>query len=114
MRVLITGGAGFIGSHVVEHLLKNTEWELVILDRLTYAASGLDRLRDIQAFQQTGPQRVHLYPVDITQPIAVGVRKEIGTVDYILHLAAETHVDNSIKDPRPFVDTNVKGTMEML
>ena len=114
MRVLLTGAAGFIGSHVVEHLLKNTTWELIILDRLTYAASGLDRLRDIQAFQQIGPQRVHLYPVDISHPITIGVEREIGTVDYILHLAAETHVDNSITDPRPFVMTNVVGTMEML
>lgn len=111
MKVLITGAAGFIGSHMVEHFLKNTDWDIVVLDRLTYASSGMDRLRDIEAFES---KRVQLYPVDISYPITIGVEKEIGSVDYILHLAAETHVDNSISDPRPFVMTNVVGTMELL
>lgn len=111
MRALITGGAGFIGHHLVEHLLKNTDWELVVLDRLTYAANGMSRLKDIKAFDES---RVHFFPVDIAYPISVGVEREIGQVDYIIHMAAETHVDNSISDPRPFVFTNVVGTMEML
>lgn len=112
MKALITGGAGFIGSHLVEHLLKNTNWDLIILDRLTYASNGLNRLNDIGAFDQG--RRTQFFPVDIAYPISVGVEKEIGQVDYILHLAAETHVDNSITDPRPFVYSNVVGTMEIL
>lgn len=111
MKVLVTGGAGFIGSHLVEHLLKNTDWRIAILDRLSYAANGLNRLKDINAFDSS---RVQFFPVDISYPISVGVEKEIGAVDYILHLAAETHVDNSISDPRPFVMSNVVGTMEVL
>ena len=111
MRVLITGGAGFIGHHMVEHLLKNTDWDVIILDRLTYAANGLNRLKDIGAINN---KRIQFFPLDICTPISVGIEREIGQVDYILHLAAETHVDNSIADPKPFVYTNVVGTMEML
>lgn len=114
MRVLITGGAGFIGHHMVEHFLKNTDWDLIILDRLTYAANGLSRLHDVQAFDERQRKRVQFFPIDITQSISVGVEKEIGSVDYLIHLAAETHVDNSISDPRPFVMSNVVGTMELL
>ena len=113
MRALITGAAGFIGSHLVEHLLRNTDWELVLLDKLSYASSGLARLRDVQAFEQR-KNRVSMFPTDISLPIPVMLEKEFGSIDYILHLAAETHVDNSISDPRPFVMSNVVGTMEML
>lgn len=113
MRVLVTGGAGFIGSHLVEHLIKNTDWDIVVLDRLTYAANGLSRLKDIDAFD-LGTNRVQFFPIDISNPISVGIEKELGQFDYILHLAAETHVDNSITDPRPFVYSNVVGTMELL
>jgi len=111
MKILITGGAGFIGSHIVEHLLKNTEWNIVIIDRLNYASNGFDRLRDINAYDD---KRVTLFTHDFTKPIVDGLAQEIGLVDYILHLGAETHVDNSIKDPKPFVMSNVVGTMNML
>lgn len=113
MKVLITGGAGFIGSHLVEHYLKNSDWELVILDKLAYAANGMSRLRDVRAFDQQ-KNRVQLYVVDISHPFSPGIEQEIGSVDYILHLAAETDVNRSIEDPRPFVQSNVVGTMEML
>jgi len=113
MRALITGAAGFIGSHLTEHLLKSTDWELVLVDKLAYASNGLARLNDIQAFSQA-KNRVHMFPIDIAQPIPVMLEREIGSIDYVLHLAAETHVDNSITDPRPFVMSNVVGTMEML
>jgi len=111
MKILITGGCGFIGHHVVEHFLKNTKWEIVIFDKLTYAASGFDRVRDIKAFDD---KRVSFFTTDLTRPIPPGVIQETKNVDYILHLAAETHVDNSIDDPEPFVMSNVVGTMHML
>ena len=53
MRVLVTGGCGFLGAHIVEHLLKNTLWEIIVLDRLSYASFGFDRLRDIQAYDDS-------------------------------------------------------------
>jgi dTDP-glucose 4,6-dehydratase len=111
MRILITGACGFIGHHVVEHLLINTDWEIVGLDRLSYAANGFDRLRDAIGYPHP---RVRIFPLDFTQPFSVGIIKEIGEVDYILHMGAETHVDNSIADPESFVMANVVGTMRVL
>lgn len=111
MKIMITGGCGFAGHHFVEHFLKDTDWEIIIIDKLTYAASGLDRVRDIEVFDD---KRVKFFAYDVTNPLSAGIRKECGRVNYILHLCAETHVDNSIKDPAPFVYSNVIGTMNML
>lgn len=112
MRVAISGGCGFIGSHIVEHFLKNTDFEIVVLDKLSYSSSGLDRLRDIKAFNSN---RVRVITCDFNQELSTGVKREIGNgIDYFLHLAAETHVDNSISDPWPFVQANVIGTFHML
>ena len=110
-RILITGACGFIGAHTVEHLLLNTDWEIVGLDRLSYAANGFDRLRDAIGYPHP---RVTLFSTDFTQPLSCGLIKEMGAVDYILHMGAETHVDNSIKNPEPFVMANVVGTMRLL
>ena len=110
-KILITGAAGFIGSHMVEHFLKNTTDELILIDRLSYAANGMSRLRDIRAMEN---KRCSMYTLDISYPIPIGVISEIGGIDYIIHLAAESHVDRSIIDPRSFVQSNVFGTMEML
>ncbi len=109
--MLVTGGCGFAGHHLVEHLLKNTDWHIVVMDRLNYASNGFDRLRDIQCFES---RRVTVLAADFTQEFGQGVRQEIGTVESIFHLGAETHVDRSIDDPEPFVISNVVGTMRML
>ena len=111
MRILITGGAGFIGHHFCEHILKNTDWEIAILDKLNYASSGFDRLRDVKVYDS---KRVRIFTHDISLPVVDGISKEIGQVDYIVHMGAETHVDKSITDPVPFVVSNVIGTMRML
>ena len=110
-NILITGGAGFFGHHVVEHFLKHTDWKILIWDKLSYAASGLDRVRDIKAYDD---KRVTFFSTDFTRPISVGMIRECRDTDYILHMGAETHVDNSITDPVPFVYANVVGTMNML
>ncbi len=108
VKVLITGGAGFIGHHIVEHILRTTDWDIIIFDRLTYASNGMRRLTDIKAYDD---RRVELIPVDIERPISANHAEGINI---ILHLAAETHVDNSIGDGMPFVMTNVVGTAQML
>jgi dTDP-glucose 4,6-dehydratase len=110
-KVLITGGCGFIGHHLVEHLLAETDYEIAILDKLTYASYGLDRLRSMDALDNP---RVSIYTVDVSQPISVGIKKELGDVNVIVHMAAESHVDNSIINPREFFQNNINGTVEML
>jgi len=117
MKILVTGGCGFLGSHIVEHLLKNTEHEIIILDKLSYASSGFDRLRDIEVHGERGVHdhvNVKLLSCDLSQPIPPGIAQEVGDVDYIVHAAAETHVDNSIVDPLPFLQSNVLGTHHLL
>jgi dTDP-glucose 4,6-dehydratase len=111
-KVLITGGNGFVGSHIIEHLLKNTDWKIVNIDRLSYSSSGFDRIKDIDAFDN---ERVVTYTYDLTEPISEGLKKEIGfDFDYILHVAAESHVDNSINHPTSFILNNIKSTINLL
>ena len=110
-KVLITGGCGFIGSHFVEHFLKATDWEIIVLDKLNYASAGLDRLRDINVFDE---KRVRIFTTDLAKPFEDGLKKEIGEVDYIINLASESHVDNSIKDPVPFIQNNVNLVLYLL
>lgn len=109
-NILITGGCGFVGSHFVEHFLKNTDWNIIILDRLNYSGS-LDRLRDINVYDD---KRITILTADFTLPIVENLAKEIGEVEYIFHLGAESHVDNSITDPLKFAYANVIGTVQML
>lgn len=111
MRILITGGCGFLGSHVVEYLVADPSATLVILDKLTYASAGWARLRAIGADQHP---RVTVIGCDLATPIPEGVDREIGPIDYVLHTAAETHVDRSIVDPLPFIQSNVVGTHHLL
>ena len=108
MRILITGGCGFLGHHLVEHFLKRGD-EVIVLDRLTYASAGLDRLRDIPV-----DDKVRVIGCDLTRPVQPGVLHEIGEVDVAIHAAAETHVDRSIEDPLPFLESNVIGTHHLL
>ena len=110
-KILLTGGCGFAGHHFVEHFLKNTNWDIVILDKLTYASSGFSRLRDISVY---GDPRLSIFSADFSEKLSDGVVREIGPVDYILHMGAETHVDHSIVDAEPFVRANVLGTLRML
>ena len=111
MRILITGGCGFIGHHLVEHFLKNTDWEIVIIDKLTYASAGFDRLRDINVFDSS---RVKVFTYDFSHIVGEFIGREIGGLDYILHLGAESSVDKSIENPFPFIKTNILGTARLL
>ena len=109
---MLTGGAGFIGHHVVEGILKKTDWDIVILDRLDISGN-LERLSDIEIWERE-KGRVKFVWWDLKSEINPHVRKEIGKVDYIWHLAASSHVDRSIVDPMSFVMDNVVGTTNLL
>jgi dTDP-glucose 4,6-dehydratase len=113
-RILITGGAGFIAHHLVSKVLKETDWEIVTLDRLDYSGN-LNRLHDsLQEFDAETRKRVRVVFHDLKADLNPLVRSEIGKVDYIAHLAAGSHVDRSIEYPMEFVLDNVVGTCNIL
>ena len=111
--ILVTGGCGFIGHHFVEHICINTNWKIIIIDKLSYASMGFDRLRDTGIFQKYS-ERIKVFTADLILPIPEGLIKEIGKVNYIVHMAAETHVTSSISDPRLFIRNNIDSTVNML
>ena len=113
MRVLITGGAGFIGHHIIEHLLHKTNWTIVSLDRLDYSGN-LNRIKEITQDSSLLKKRVKIIWHDLKASLNKQIVKKIGRIDYIAHLAAGSHVDRSIKDPMEFVMDNVVGTANLL
>ena len=106
--IWVTGGAGFIGSHVIRHFLKKYTYNIVNVDALTYAGN-LSNLKDIEHYSN-----YHFAHVDITDQGAIQSVIERHPPDWIIHLAAESHVDRSIMDPLAFVKTNVIGTTNLL
>jgi dTDP-glucose 4,6-dehydratase len=112
MRYLITGGCGFSGAHLVEHILRNSsEDEIVVLDKLTYASRGLDRLKSSNVYDN---HRVSVYTYDMIQAFSKGLIYEFGHIDYIIHTAASTHVDESIANPVETIHNNVMSTVNLL
>lgn len=104
-RLLVTGGAGFIGSNFVHHVVANTDHTITVLDKLTYAGNEAS-LAGLPA------DRVKLVVGDIADADLVdGLFAE---ADAVVHYAAESHNDNSLNDPRPFLDTNIIGTYTLL
>lgn len=112
MKILITGGMGFLGSHVVEGVLKETNWDIVVLDRLDISGTP-SRLSDINIWEKE-KNRVKFVWWDLKSPLNDFVIADIGDVDCIWHLAASSHVDRSIDDPMSFVMDNVVGTCNLL
>jgi dTDP-glucose 4,6-dehydratase len=111
MRVLVTGGAGFIGSHVIEYILNNEPTaQVVSLDRLDVSGT-LNRLADV--IENTG-RKVEIVWHDLKAPISDLVAAHLANPDIILHLAASSHVDRSIIHPSTFVMDNVLGTCHLL
>lgn len=105
--VLLTGGCGFAGAHIIEHLLRNTEWEIAVLDRLSYSGS-LERLSHLW------DSRLSFLFHDFRAAFPEIILTKLRGIDYIIHNGAETHVENSLRDPEPFVQSNVLGTMHVL
>ncbi len=107
MRVLVTGAAGFAGSHIVEELLGQPGNEVVVLDCLTYAGN-LNRLSHLPL------DRIKIVHHDFRFPLPDSVLQDIGKIDFIIHNGAESHVARSFQNPRIFVESNVVGTLNML
>ena len=99
MKIVVTGGAGFIGSAFINHLLDNFECDILCVDKLTYAGRKTNIKHNVSFLQKD--------ICDVTSD-------ELGDFDYMVHFAAESHVDNSIKNGLSFVRTNVEGTFNLL
>ncbi|KNE28285.1 dTDP-glucose 4,6-dehydratase [Achromobacter spanius] len=108
MKILVTGGAGFIGSAVIRHIIRETGDSIVNVDKLTYAGN-LESLRDI-----AGSDRYAFEQVDICDRAALEWVFALHQPDAVMHLAAESHVDRSIDGPAAFIETNIVGTYQLL
>lgn len=112
-RVILTGAGGFIGHHTLGHLLKHTDWDIVCLD--SFRSKGMSsRIREILEENESARERVDVIYHDLKAPIDTITAKRIGDVDFIINMASESHVDRSIKEPRPFVENNVLLCLTML
>lgn len=110
MKALLTGAAGFVGSHLVSHILAETDWDITIIDRLDISGN-LNRLAEVGAAKNP---RVKFRYHDLRAPFNDQLCAQIGEHDYILHVAAATHVDRSIENPMEFVQDNVVATCNIL
>lgn len=108
MKILITGGAGFIGSAVVRHIIQDTQDSVINVDKLTYAGN-LESIKDV-----SDSERYQFFQLDICDGAGLSKVMNETQPDAIMHLAAESHVDRSITGPADFVQTNVVGTYTLL
>lgn len=109
-KILVTGGAGFAGHHICEHILRNTDWSVQVLDRLSYAGT-LERLSHLK--EKFG-DRLDFVFHDFRAAFPAVVLKKLEHCTHMVHNGGETHVERSIADPQPFIESNVVGTMHAL
>lgn len=112
-KVLLTGIAGFIGAHTLEHFLEKTDWEIVGIDSFRHGGKQA-RIDQVLSKNPEWVKRVTIMPHDLVVPFSIGQMEQIGKPDYIINMASESHVDRSISDPLPFVINNIALTVRML
>lgn len=106
MKILVTGGAGFIGSNFVHFIYRERpDWQITVYDKLTYAGN-------LENIAELDKSRVAFIKADIADPIAID--SAVADCDAVVHFAAESHNDNSLQDPSPFIQTNIVGTYQIL
>ena len=108
MRILVTGGAGFIGSAVIRHIIENTHHHVLNVDKLTYAGN----LESLQSIKKS--ERYQFFQTDICDQVELEKIFENFQPNVVMHLAAESHVDRSIDGPAAFIQTNIVGTYSLL
>jgi dTDP-glucose 4,6-dehydratase len=117
-RVLLTGAGGFVGHHCLEHLLVNTDWDVVCLDSFRHRGKT-DRIREILDGRSGSEKfidgdRVHVLTHDLRAPISDQLNYELGDIDYVISMASDSHVDRSCSEPRPFIESNVSLVLTLL
>lgn len=108
MKIVVTGGAGFIGSALIRYLIKNTDYTIINIDKLTYAGN-LDSLLEIRHSTRYFFEKMDICNKDKLEELFLKY-----SPDSVIHLAAESHVDKSIEGPQSFIDTNIIGTFNLL
>jgi len=112
-RVLLTGAGGFTGSHVLRHLLMNTDWDIICPVTFRHRGNS-DRIASALRSNDDWHRRVCVDMCDLTAPVADTVARRWGEVDYVLNIASESHVERSLEDPVPFVRNNVELILNVL
>jgi dTDP-glucose 4,6-dehydratase len=113
MRLLLTGVAGFAGAHILQHLLENTDWEIVGIASWKHKGTP-ERVHQVLSKEPCWPRRVAIVTHDLESPLTERTLARIGALDAIINAAAESHVDRSIADPVPFIENNVGVALNML
>lgn len=112
-RVLLTGAGGFIGSHILEHFLTETDWDIVCPCSWRHKGTP-ERIEEVLKGNPAWRDRVTVFTHDLNAPFTDHTKARMGRFDYIVNAAAQSHVDRSIEDPRPFIANNVNVAMTML
>jgi len=112
-RVLLTGIAGFAGSHILEHIMVNTDWHVIGIASWKHKGTP-ERVEEVWKLHPEWKERIEIITHDLQSPFTELTKKRIGKCDVFINIASESHVDRSITDPVPFIENNVKIALNML
>mgnify|MGYP001222196279 CR=1 FL=1 len=113
-NLLLTGGAGFIGHKSLDEILKNTDWKIKVIDRLSYAGD-LNRIKEVlDLYEKPTQQRVEFIYHDLKAPFNRDQINQLANINYILHIGASSHVTRSVQNPETFIQDNIVGTFNLL